>query len=236
MNEETSSSTTEDNTKTDTPTVLEKAEKPVLTTESQLGIIQGLAETISVKGSLLLVIAKTKEDTLLVTVQPGPGEKDVAGSALALQITGSPAELDAKLLEALSHYVPARKFVVKTAEEIAAATASAAAHAKAEAEKKRTTAATTKTTPPTKSAPAVRQEKLTINTIPLKATLKVTNTKNEELSVKEGEATNLEIGRYTVVASAEGYESQTVTINLARTETQNIFLKIHQPSLLNKKL
>ena len=72
------------------------------------GVIRGLAETIPAKGTLLLAIAKLESGELLVTIQPPKTEKD-GDPALPLQVKGTPTEIDAQLVDALAHYVPARK-------------------------------------------------------------------------------------------------------------------------------
>jgi PRTRC genetic system protein E len=207
-----------------------------LTTRKQPGIIQGLASSIPVDGSVLVAITKTASDMLLVTIQPTI-DKDNAASAKALQIKGTPEEIDRDLLAALAHYVPARELVLATAEQIAKDTASAAAHAKAEADKRRANSSNAAKTPAKAPAPVAkaRQEALTVKTLPITAKITVTDHKGKAGEIKPDTATNLDIGTYTVLVESEGYESNSQTVRLLKAQSVVVALKktvIPQPSLL----
>ena len=115
-------------------------------------LIAKLASSIPAKQSLLLAIVRVDDEQLLVTIQPTPTDKD-KGTALPLQVKGKPEEIDAALLTALETYLPAREFVIQTAQEVADATKAAAEKAKAEATKPKTPAKPVAKTPP-KSTPA----------------------------------------------------------------------------------
>jgi PRTRC genetic system protein E len=201
-----------------------------LTTRQQPGVIQGLASSIPVNGTVLLAITKTAENALLVTVQPTI-DKDNAASSKALQVAGTPEEIDRGLLDALAHYVPARELVLASAEQIAKETAAAAAHAKAEADKRRANAPA-KTTPAT---PAARQEQLTVKALPANAKITVTDQKGKAGEIKSDTATKLDIGTYNVLVEAEGYDSNSQTVRLLKPQSVVVVLKktsIPQPSLL----
>ena len=190
------------------------------------GIIRGLAETISAKATLLLAIAKLESGDLLVTIQPPKTDKD-GDPALPLQVKGTPAEIDAQLVDALAHYVPARNIALKTAEQIARETADRSKKA-AEAAKSRST-----------SVNAVGSAKkktpsLAVNIEPKDATLRVVDAADNLQTVNPGVKAAVAKGRYVITASKLGYETETktafvgegpqdVTITLKQTDQTTLF-------------
>jgi PRTRC genetic system protein E len=207
-----------------------------LTTREQPGIIQGLASSIPIDGSVLLAITKTAENALLITIQPTI-DKDNPASAKAIQVTGTPEEIDRDLLGALAHYVPARELVLATAAQIATDTAAAAVHAKAEADKRRTNTSSMAKNPAKTAAPApkTRQESLTIKALPNTAKITVTDQKGKAGEIKSDTPTNLDIGTYTVLVEADGYAANSQTVRLVKPQSVVVVLKktiIPQPSLL----
>jgi len=187
------------------------------------GILRGLAETIPPKATLLLAIAKLERGELLVTIQPPKSEKE-GDPALPLQVKGTPLEIDAQLVDALAHYVPARNIALKTAEQIARDTA---AHAKktAEEQKKKwsSSSSTSKKTP-----------SLMVQIEPKDATLRVVDGADNEQTVKAGAKTTLPKGRYVITVSKLGYETETkavvvgdgpqaIAITLKQTDQTTLF-------------
>jgi PRTRC genetic system protein E len=201
----------------------------VLTTKTQPGLIRGLAASVPVNGTTLLAITKLSATSLLVTIQPSIADKEAAASAIPLQVTGSPEELDTQLLDALSHFVPARELAIATAEQIANDTAAAAAHAKAEAAKSRTTPSSSSAKP---AVTKTRQEALTVKTIPADAKITVTDSKDKAGSVEPGKGALLDIGKYTVRVEAAGYDAHTQSITLTKPDTVVVVLKRAELSLL----
>jgi PRTRC genetic system protein E len=187
--------------------------KPIVP-RAQLGIIRGLAASLAVAGTLVLVIAKVAENELLVTVQPIAGEKEDAASALPIQVNGTPDELDEKLIDALAHYVPAREIVTQTAAEIAQATVAAAARQKAENIKRQEA-----------YKPKTRTAQLTVKVTPAEATITVADTTGKTHEVKVGKPTTLPIGKYTIAAAAPNYIANTTTLLLSKNETTELKLE-----------
>lgn len=199
---------------------------PTPTPQDQEGIIRGLASTLSVAGTLLLVIAKTAEDQLLVTIQPQCGKEDAPGTAVPLQVVGTPEEIDTKLIAELSHFVPARVIATASAKEVADLTAKAAQAQREEASKK---AAETR-----KSYSAPKTGALTVKVTPDDATISVkdSNDKEQTPAAANGKTRWLPYGKYTVTASKEGYESQTIPVTISSTaQKPEITLTVAAPSL-----
>lgn len=195
-------------------------------------LIGVLASTLATKQSLLIAIVKTKDNEVLVTVQPTPTDKD-NGSAIALQVKGKPEEIDAELVKALESFVPARQFVLKTATEVAEATKAAAAKGKIDAPKKPGTAApkAAHTATPAKAAastagdeagggdseiddeipdePVARVKanhpgRLTITVDPPDATITAL-ANGQTFTLVSGEEENLPIGIHSIKVSKDGY-------------------------------
>lgn len=215
-------------------------EKPLTTPspEQQSNIISGLAQTIPAGKTLLLTIARLKEsDELLVTVQPAISDDDKV-PAKPLQVQGTADEIDAGLVDALAHYVPARKLALQTAEEIAQAQTKAAEKARSSAAK----ATTSKTVPPKKSAHAATPAKparpntgsITINVDPKNAKLVVRDAKNNEHPVEAGKETSLPYGKYTMIITADEHKTKMDEFFLAtKPETRTYTLEKAEPSLFS---
>jgi PRTRC genetic system protein E len=169
------------------------------------GIIRGLAETIRAKGTLLLAIAKLENGDLLVTIQPPKTDKE-GDPALPLQVKGTPTEIDASLVDALAHYVPARHIAVKTAEQIARDTADRSKKA-AEAAKARTTTSVNAGSGSKKKTPS-----LTVHVEPKDATLRVVDGADVAQTVKHGVKATVAKGRYVITVAKLGYETETKTV------------------------
>ena len=137
---------------------------------------------------------------------------------------GTPLEIDAQLVDALAHYVPARNIALKTAEQIARDTA---AHAKktAEEQKKKwsSSSSTSKKTP-----------SLMVKIEPKDATLRVVDGADNEQTVKAGAKTTLPKGRYVITVSKLGFATETkpvvigdgpqeVTIALEQLDQTSLF-------------
>jgi PRTRC genetic system protein E len=197
---------------------------PAIIPQAQPGLIRGLAKGLAINGTLLLAIAKMSETELLVTIQPPAGNKAFGGAALPLQVSGSPEEIDAEMLEALAHYAPAREFVASVAKDVAERSAAAAQRTQDEAEKKRV--ATPASTPKPKS------EKLLVTVKPPGAVLIVVNASNAAQNVEIGKRATLPVGKYTITATFAGYETHTASLNLAKAEKIDIVLKQPEPWLL----
>lgn len=207
---------------TSTDLTLERIEQP--------GIITGLAKTLAVSETTLVAITRTKENELLVSIQPSLGKESLAGSTLPLQVIGSPSEIDAQLLDALADYVPARELVRATAAQIAADTAAAAALAKTEAAKKRANAAST--TPATK---AIKEHTLLVTVEPENAKLVVTTVANgggHAVAVEPNKRTKVAAGSYGIRVSADGYDTYDQTIQIEKDEKVSVVLKRPALSLL----
>ncbi len=168
--------------------------------EPVAGLIQGLAESIAVKGSLVLAITKLEDESLLVSIQPMKTTDESAGAALPLQVTGSPAEIDASLLDALAHYVPARKLAIQTAAEIALATTTAAQTAREQAAKRAEA-----------SKPKPKTGTLCVKVTPKDAVIKVTDSAGKAYGVTQGKRAALPVGRYTITVEKDGHEPETTT-------------------------
>lgn len=207
--------------------IVDKLKEPVPTPtpQDQEGIVRGLASTLAVSGTLLLVIAKTAEDQLLVTIQPQCGKDDAPGTAVPLQVIGTPEEIDTKLIEELSHFVPARVIATTSAKEVADLTAKAAQAQRDEASKK---AAETR-----KSYTAPKTGALTIKVMPEDATVSVKDSSDKEQAhAANGKTRWLPYGKYTVTASKDGYEAQTITVTTSSTaQKPEITLTEAAPSL-----
>jgi PRTRC genetic system protein E len=169
------------------------------------GIIRGLAETIPAKGTLLLAIAKLENGDLLVTIQPPKTDKE-GDPALPLQVKGTPTEIDASLVDALAHYVPARHIAVKTAEQIARDTADRSKKA-AEAAKARTTTSVNAGSASKKKTPSI-----TVRVEPKDATLRVVDGADVAQTVKHGVKATVAKGRYVIAVAKLGYETETKTV------------------------
>jgi PRTRC genetic system protein E len=167
-----------------------------ITPSAVTGIIRGLASTIPPQGTMLLAIAKPAADEVLVTIVPARAEKET-DSAIPLVVRGTAEEIDLQLVEALSHYVPARTIALRSAQQIARDTATAAKSA-AEAAKARTTASAAKTKTPS----------LTVTLEPTDATLRVVNGADAVVDVKPGVKTTLSKGRYIATVSKLGYNTK----------------------------
>jgi PRTRC genetic system protein E len=199
---------------------------PEIVRHTQPGLIRGLTKGLGVNTTLLLAITKTSETELLVTIQPPAGEKAFGAAALPLQVSGSPEEIDGEMLEALAHYAPAREFVASVAKDIAERSAAAAQRAKDDADKKRVSVPTPAPKPKGKS------EKLLVTVKPRGATLTVVNANNASQNVELGKRATLPLGKYTITAKLDGYDTHTTTLNLAKAEKLDIILKQSEPSLL----
>ncbi len=191
------------------------------------GIIRGLAETIPAKGTLLLAIAKLDNGDLLVTIQPPKTDKE-GDPALPLQVKGTPTEIDATLVDALAHYVPARNIALKTAEQIARDTADRSKKA-AEAAKARTTTSVNGAAGAKRKMPS-----LTVCVEPNDATLRVVDGADVAQTVKHGVKATVTKGRYVITVAKLGYETETksvvvgdgpqdVTITLKQLEQTALF-------------
>jgi PRTRC genetic system protein E len=193
----------------------------------QTGIVAGLAATLTVGGAIMLAIAKTSDTEILISIQPQASKGD-ATTALPIQISGTPEEIDANLLDGLAHYVPARQFVNRTVEQIAADTTKAAAAAKKVADAKR---AATAPSPKTK----IDVQKLLVNATPQFCKLSVLDAGGKKHVVNNNKRVDLPLGTYTITASADGYTNATATVALVkdRPEKVDITLKRDEPSLLD---
>ena len=175
------------------------------------GLIRGLAEMLaSTKGTLILAIAKLSEDQLLITIQPPPPEGDTIATLPPLQVKGSPAELDEKLLDALSHYVPAVEFATKTAAQIASETAAIATAARTSATAKRTSTPSK----PAARAAVVKTTRLTVRAKPRAASLTLVDAAEKSHDIEVGKPISLPRGKVTITASAEGFEQKSKTLSL----------------------
>ncbi len=180
------------------------------------GIIRGLATTIPPQGTMLLAIARTADETVMVTIVPAKGEKETA-SAIPLVVRGTAEEIDRELVDALQHYVPARHIALSTAAEIARDTAAAAK--KSQTGAKAQAAAKARTSPA--ATPAKKKPSLTIRVEPEDAALRVVDGADRVHNVKPGVAAELAKGRYIVTVTKPGY----------RTRIQNVVLKDGPESL-----
>lgn len=182
-------------------------------------IIRGLAESLPANGTLMLVIARLDEHAILVTIQPAVQSEEAA--TIPIQVTGSPDEIDANLVEALAHYVPARKLIITSAAEIAKASASAAQKQKDDAAKR---AAASKPKPKTNF--------VTIKVAPKDAKLTVKDSAQKAISVAAGKRTALPLGKYTVLAEKAEFGTETATFTLTAAKVETVELTL-QPSPLS---
>jgi PRTRC genetic system protein E len=191
------------------------------------GIIRGLAETIPAKATLLLAIAKLESGELLVTIQPPKTEKD-GDPALPLQVKGTPTEIDAQLVDALAHYVPARNIALKTAEQIARETSERSKKAADDA-RNRSKSSVNAVGSGKKKTPS-----LTVTIEPKDATLRVVDGADNTQTVKSGVKAELAKGRYVITVSKLGYETETkavvvfdgpqaIAISLKQTDQTTLF-------------
>jgi PRTRC genetic system protein E len=192
------------------------------------GIIRGLAETIPAKATLLLAIAKLECGDLLVTIQPPKSDTD-ADPALPLQVKGTPTEIDAQLVDALAHYVPARNIALKTAEQIARETANHSKKAAEAAKSRSSTSVSASSAGAKKKTPS-----LTVTIEPKDATLRVVDGADNVQTVKTGVKATVTKGRYVITVSKLGYVTETkpvfvgdgpqaITITLKQTDQTTLF-------------
>ncbi|MFY9781449.1 MAG: PRTRC system protein E, partial [Candidatus Baltobacteraceae bacterium] len=199
---------------------------PQIEPQAVTGVVRGLADTLRPNETLLLAVTRLDDDQLLVSIQPPRADKEgAAKSNVPMQVTGTPEEIDTQLVEALAHYVPARKFVIATAEEAARQTAAAAAKEKAEADRRRQERSTGKTSKPT-PAPKPKTGELLVGLTPRDATLTVTDHAGKEHPVRRGEIAKLPIGAYTIVASKEGFEEAKRTVTIVEDPKQIVAIEL----------
>lgn len=186
-----------------TPSSVETPQPIVLS-----GIIQGLAASLAVKGTLLLAIAKLSDQEILVTIQPTPAEKESHAAAIPLQVAGSPAEIDANLVSALAQYVPARTLSIATAEAIAQQTAQAAAKAKDDAARRAEA-----------YKPKPKTGRLRVNVDQKDATLVVTDAAGKTYPVDIRKQSILPVGKYTISVAKEYHDTHTEVVTVGSTPT-----------------
>ncbi len=202
------------------------AEPPSIEPAAVTGVVRGLADTLGPNETLLLAITRLDDDKLLVSIQPPRADKEgAAKSNVPMQVTGTPQEIDTQLVEALAHYVPARKFVIATAEETAQQTAAAAAKEKADAEKRRQERSTGK---PAKAAPAPKPKtgELLVGLTPREATLTVADQTGREHAVRRGEIAKLPIGTYTIAVSKDGFDECRRTVTIVEDPKQIVTIEL----------
>lgn len=192
------------------------------------GIIRGLATTIPPKGTMMLAIGRTEDDSVLVTIVPARAQKETA-SAIPLVVRGTAEEIDRELVAALQHYVPARHLALRTAEEIARDTAAAAKQAQVSAKARTTPKARTAPAP----APVKKKPTLTVHLEPDDAVLRVVDGANRPQSVKPGVAAELAKGTYIITATKPGFRTKMRTVVL-KDEPQDVTIALEsdQMSLL----
>jgi PRTRC genetic system protein E len=195
--------------------------------QRQTGIIAGLAATLEIGSATVLAIARTGENDIVVSIQPQAGKGDAA-TALPIQVSGTPEEIDAQLLDALAHYVPARQFVNRTAAQVAADTTKAAAAAKKAADERRTTSGNG-----AKTRPAL--EKLLVTATPQFCRLDVIDGGGKKHVVSNNKRVELPFGTYAITAKADGYVTETTTVKIEKDKPAKIelSLKRKEPSLLD---
>ena len=190
--------------------------------------MRALAETVAIGGTLLLTIARLEDDVCLVSVQPKA--KDANDAALPIQIKGRTADLDAELAEALSIYVPAREYALKTADgdrrthrcrsREAQDQSADPRHDRIRAHRHHLEAG---------PAQAQRDDRNDA----AKATLKARDTQGKDHDVTANAPTYLPEGQYLVTASAAEHAAKTVTLVVKGEMTVlGIVLPANAPTLL----
>ena len=211
---------------TETPsTFTPKPSTPPSWPDSALGtgLISGLARTLKGGELLQLVIVRTG-DHLSVTVQPGKVAGELDATNLGFTASGTPAQLDAELADAMPSYQTARKTAREIADELANSVAKAAHDAKAAADKKKTEAAKPASSTVKKSVPTDKRPTLALT---IKHGGEAAKGKTSVELVSDNKANNLKktvtggvlsekvnAGKYMLTVSAEGHQPHTQTLEL----------------------
>ncbi len=189
------------------------------------GLLSHLGATLAPGDTVSLILTRVGEQ-LLVTVQPTPLTNEPGRTAQALQVKGTPAALDAGLLEKLAEYREGRALArgaVNYAAQIQAA---------AEEHRKATAAAAKKAPKPTTPAkPATPAPKpvgtLTVEVAPKDATLVLQDLAGTTHPLQQGVQAALPAGEYTLSVDADGYEPRTekLTIRAAKNHRSAVVLQ-----------
>ena len=187
-------------------------------------ITQALAAMIEPDQSILMCVTKVGNDELLVNIQPAATGDD-GSTAICLQVSGSPAEIDEQLASALSSYVPARQYAIQSAREVAKDIKAAADLAREEAAKK---AAARKPTPTAAKAP---MRELTVTVEPEDATI-VATLGGEKHTLESGEPFELAQGKYEIRCTATDCEDNSQVVTIADKAVElSVKLQAKIPSL-----
>jgi PRTRC genetic system protein E len=194
------------------------------------GVVAGLAAMTPVGATMMVAIAKTGDDELLVTIIPARGKDEKATSAIPLAVRGTAAEIDAELIDALASYVPARTIALASAESVARETTAAAKKAAddAKASRAKTAGKTAAAAAPKPVPPAKPEPTLCVAVTPDDATLLVIDEKNVEHVVVAHRKTTLPLGRYTITASKGGYKSTTRTVSISAGWSPDVAIVLEQ--------
>lgn len=195
------------------------------------GLISGLARTLK-SGEILQLVIVRSGDHLSVTVQPGKIAGELDATNLGFTATGTPAQLDAELADAMPSYQAARKTAREIADELANNVAKAAHDAKVAAEKKKTEAAKPAASATKKSVPTDKRPSLALT---IKHGGEAAKGKTSVELVSDNKANNLKktvtgsvlsekvnAGKYMLTVSAEGHQPHTQTVELKEGVTKPI--------------
>lgn len=204
------------------------------------GLISGLARTLKSGEILQLVIVRTG-DNLSVTVQPGKVSGELDATNIGFTATGTPAQLDAELADAMPSYQAARKTAREIADELANNVARAAHDAKIAAEKKKSEAAKPTSNTVKKSAPTDKRPTLALT---IKHGGEAAKGKTSVELVNDNKANNLKktvtggvlsekvnAGKYMLTVSAEGHQPHTQTLELKEGVAKPIEIDLKPTSI-----
>lgn len=200
------------------------------------GLISGLARTLARGDLVQVVIARVSDEDLMVTVLPRriDGEPDTLNTDM--NVRGTPAELDAGLLEAVPTYEQVRLTARDVAAELLERTRAKAAEAKKTPAKaappaKTSGAAGAKPTPKPGAKPTQGTVTFTLgNTDLTPADVRVhVSGKGDPVTGKLADLTSIKLdpGTYSAEFAASGFESgkASVTVTAGKTETVKVNLK-----------
>lgn len=181
------------------------------------GLFSQLAYTLAPGETLQLVMARSG-DQLLVTVQPSPisGEN---GTALEMQLKGTPAALDEGLITSMQEYREGRALARETA------TYADRVKAAAEAARKSVSSKSSSAKPTTVSN--AKSGTLYLEVSPKDAVLVLTDDKGQTHPVTANKDVTLNAGNYTLSIDAQGYEhaEEKLTIKVNSKTKKGVVLR-----------
>jgi len=198
------------------------------------GVISGLAETLQI-GDMLTLVLTRHNDKLLVTVIPKPGKNELAATAISLNTSGTPKQLDQGLAGALENYKAGRQ----VARDVAAVDYAQAVQRAAEASRAAKAKAVTKPTPAATPKPAPTAKAPLTGVVfaevrPKDALLVLSDKAGKTYPIQQGTKTTLPVGDYTLTADAPEYLSATATFTIKAGKEEKpalVLPRAAQPSI-----